>query len=230
MQPVIEMRGIAKRYDLGEIQVHALRKVDLTIHAGEYVSIMGPSGSGKSTLMNLIGCLDRPTSGEYLLLGKRVDQMSSNELADVRAETLGFIFQGFNLLSRTSTLENVELPMQYLRHQSVTDRKERALRALNLVGLGDRLHHVPSQLSGGQQQRVAIARALVNKPALLLADEPTGNLDSKTSEEIMAVFAELNSQGITVVMVTHEPDIAAHSKRILVVRDGNIVSDQAVQK
>ncbi|HSQ42323.1 MAG TPA: ABC transporter ATP-binding protein [Fibrobacteraceae bacterium] len=230
MPAVISMRNLSKVYDLGETQVHALRSVNLTIEAGEYVAIMGPSGSGKSTLMNIIGCLDKPTSGEYCLLDRRVDSMSRNELADIRSEVLGFIFQGFNLLSRTSTLENVELPAQYLRKKKLANPRGRALDALKKVGLAERLHHVPSQLSGGQQQRVAIARALVNQPAVLLADEPTGNLDSATSIEIMDIFKQLNDQGITVVMVTHEPDIAAYSKRILVVRDGCIIKDEAVRK
>jgi len=226
MEAVIDIRKLTKTYNLGETEVHALREVDLSIQPGEFVAIMGPSGSGKSTLMNLIGCLDRPTSGEYRLVGKPVHLMSRNELADIRAEYIGFIFQGFNLLSRTSTLENVELPTQYLRTKKIGNVREAAMRAITLVGLENRIDHVPSQLSGGQQQRVAIARALVNQPALLLADEPTGNLDSSTSVEIMHIFQELNRQGITVVMVTHEPDIAAYAKRVLVVRDGNIISDK----
>ena len=230
MKAVIEMRSISKVYDLGETKVHALRSVDLVIHEGEYVAIMGPSGSGKSTLMNVIGCLDHPSSGEYRLLDRRVDQMKPRDLADARAEYIGFIFQGFNLLKRTSTLENVELPMQYLRTRTITNKHEQALNALRMVNLEERQHHLPNQLSGGQQQRVAIARSLVNNPALLLADEPTGNLDSSTSEEIRAVFEELNKKGITIVMVTHEPDIAAHAKRILVVKDGSIIRDEAVKK
>jgi len=226
IQPVIQLQGIQKTYQMGENEVHALRHVDLEIYPGEFVAIMGPSGSGKSTLMNIIGCLDRPSGGVYTLHGKRVELMNSDQLADVRAETIGFVFQGFHLLSRTSTLENVELPMQYLRHRTISNRKEKAIRALETVGLGNRLDHVPSQLSGGQQQRVAIARALVNDPVLLLADEPTGNLDSKTSDEIMELFQSLNDKGITIVMVTHELDIAAHAKRTLVVKDGLIIQDQ----
>jgi putative ABC transport system ATP-binding protein len=231
MSSIIQMHRLSKVYSLGESQVHALRSVDLTIHQGEFVAIMGPSGSGKSTLMNIIGCLDQPTAGEYHLQGQRVDRMRRSELADIRAATIGFVFQGFNLLSRTSALENVEIPTQYLRRRKLTESpRSRAIEALQRVGLQDRMHHVPSQLSGGQQQRVAIARSLVNQPSLLLADEPTGNLDSTTSEEIMDVFHNLNAQGITVVMVTHEQDIAQHAKRILVVRDGIIVSDTAVVK
>lgn len=225
MKAIITLQGITKDYALGDAQVHALRGVNLTIQQGEFVAIMGPSGSGKSTLMNLIGCLDVPTTGTYFLLDRPVHSMRRNELADVRASYLGFVFQGFNLLSRTTALENVELPIQYLRTKVIENPRLAAQNALRLVGLEDRMDHIPSQLSGGQQQRVAIARALVNQPALLLADEPTGNLDSHTSEEIMDTFVRLNEQGITIVMVTHEPDIAARAKRIIVVRDGLILSD-----
>ena len=226
MKSIIQLKGITKNYALGDAQVHALRGVDLTIGEGEFVAIMGPSGSGKSTLMNLIGCLDIPTSGTYHLLDRPVHNMRKRELADVRASYLGFVFQGFNLLPRTTALENVELPIQYLRTRRIPNPRQAAIDALKMVGLESRMHHIPSQLSGGQQQRVAIARALVNQPALLLADEPTGNLDSHTSDEIMDTFAKLNREGITIVMVTHEHDIAARSKRILVVRDGLILSDQ----
>lgn len=226
MKTVIKLENISKIYDMGGTQVHALRNINLRIEAGEFVAIMGPSGSGKSTLMNLIGCLDVPTSGAYFLLDRPVHEMRPNELAEVRASYLGFVFQGFNLLPRTTTLENVELPIQYLRHKKPKNPRQCALDALKIVGLENRLDHVPSQLSGGQQQRVAIARALVNSPELLLADEPTGNLDSHTSDEIMDTFERLNDQGITIIMVTHEHDIANRAKRILVVKDGNIIQDQ----
>jgi len=229
MKPVIKLEAVHKVYHTGAVDVHAVRGVSTEIQAGEFVAIMGASGSGKSTLMNLIGCLDRPTGGRYLLDGTDVSELNRDELADIRNLKIGFIFQGFNLLSRTSALENVELPMLYLhRHLSGHEQHERARQALELVGLADRAHHHPNQLSGGQQQRVAIARALVNQPALLLADEPTGNLDSQTSIEIMGVFQKLNAEGITVVMVTHELDIARYTKRNLIMRDGSIVSDMAV--
>jgi putative ABC transport system ATP-binding protein len=208
----------------GEI-VHALRGVDLGVQRNEYVAIMGPSGSGKSTLMNVIGCLDTPSAGEYWLNGELVSTMSDNELARVRNREIGFVFQTFNLLPRASALHNVELPLVYAGISSA-DRKRRAIEALERVQLADRMHHRPNELSGGQRQRVAIARALVNRPAILLADEPTGNLDSKTSEEIMRVFEELASSGQTVIMVTHEADIAAHARRVVVLRDGRIASDQ----
>jgi putative ABC transport system ATP-binding protein len=229
MSTVIKLENIHKIYRTGGVDVHAVRGVSAAIETGEFVAIMGASGSGKSTLMNIIGCLDRATEGRYLLDGTDVSELDRDELADIRNRKIGFIFQGFNLLSRTSALENVELPMLYL-HRSLSgrDQRERGLRALEMVGLADRADHHPNQLSGGQQQRVAIARALVNQPALLLADEPTGNLDSQTSIEIMGVFQELNSQGITIVMVTHELDIARYTKRNLIMRDGLIVSDQAV--
>src|SRR5712692_7552821 len=214
---------------MGDVEIHALRGVSLHIDRGEFIAIMGASGSGKSTTMNILGCLDKPTRGHYSLDGQDVSRLGRDELADIRNRKIGFVFQGFNLLSRTSALENVELPMLYEhRHAGSRKQRERALRALEIVGLADRAHHHPNQLSGGQQQRVAIARALVNQPALVLADEPTGNLDSQTSIEIMGVFQNLNSQGITVVMVTHELDIARYAKRNLIMRDGRTVSDVQV--
>jgi putative ABC transport system ATP-binding protein len=226
---VIKLAEIHKIYHTGEVDVHAVQGVSLEILPGEFVAIMGSSGSGKSTLMNLIGCLDRPTRGNYHLDGIDVSTLDRDELADVRNEKIGFVFQGFNLLSRTSALENVEMPMLYNRsHVTAHEQNERAMHALELVGLGQRADHHPNQLSGGQQQRVAIARALVNQPSLILADEPTGNLDSQTSIEIMGVFQKLNEQGITIVMVTHELDIARYTKRTVVLRDGKIVTDEAV--
>ena len=229
MHAVIKLEGYRKTYQTGEVEVHAVRGVSLEILQGEFVAIMGASGSGKSTMMNTIGCLDRPTGGLYLLDGVNVGVLDRDELADLRNEKIGFVFQGFNLLSRTSALENVELPMLYARpHVRGWDQRERALQALDLVGLGDRADHHPNQLSGGQQQRVAIARALVNRPKLLLADEPTGNLDSRTSIEIMGVFQTLNDQGMTIIMVTHELDIARYTKRNVIMRDGRIVNDSPV--
>jgi putative ABC transport system ATP-binding protein len=227
--PVIQLEDFRKTYVSGEVEVHAVRGVTLVIQPGEFVAIMGASGSGKSTMMNTIGCLDRPTSGRFLLDGVNVGELNRDELADLRNQKIGFVFQGFNLLARTSALENVELPMLYCR-PGIGGRvqRERAKEALALVGLADRSDHTPSQLSGGQQQRVAIARALVNQPKLLLADEPTGNLDSRTSIEIMGIFQELNNRGITVVMVTHELDIARYCRRVVVMRDGVIRSDEAV--
>jgi putative ABC transport system ATP-binding protein len=225
---VIGVEDVHKYYDLGETKVHALRGVSLEIARGEFVAIMGSSGSGKSTFMNMLGCLDKPTSGNYILNGTNVAQLGKNELAAIRNRELGFVFQGFNLLSRTTALENVELPTLYAK-LAKEERVGRATNALELVGLGNRMDHFPSQLSGGQQQRVAIARALVNKPSILLADEPTGNLDSRTSVEIMQIFQELNEQGLTIVLVTHEPDIAQFAKRIVVFRDGKIRKDEAVQ-
>ena len=222
---VIVTRQLKRQYDMGGEIVRALRGVDLAIRRNEYVAIMGPSGSGKSTLMNLIGCLDTPNEGEYWLNGMLVSEMSDDALARVRNKDIGFVFQTFNLLPRASALQNVELPLVYAG-VSADDRKKRASEALERVQLGQRMHHRPNELSGGQRQRVAIARALVNRPSILLADEPTGNLDSQTSEEIMRVFEELASQGQTVVMVTHEPDIAVHAKRIIVLRDGVISSDE----
>jgi putative ABC transport system ATP-binding protein len=222
---VIVTRGLTRQYDMGGEIVRALRGVDLAIRRNEYVAIMGPSGSGKSTLMNLIGCLDTPNGGEYWLNGTLVSRMSDDELARVRNKEIGFVFQTFNLLPRASALQNVELPLVYAGIPA-DERRRRAAEALTQVQLGERMHHRPNELSGGQRQRVAIARALVNRPSILLADEPTGNLDSQTSAEIMRVFESLADQGQTVVMVTHEPDIAAHARRVVVLRDGIIASDE----
>jgi putative ABC transport system ATP-binding protein len=220
---------VHKTYHTGEVEVRAVRGVSLEINAGEFVALMGASGSGKSTMMNTLGCLDRPTAGKYFLDGIDVSQLDRDELADIRNQKIGFVFQGFNLLSRTSALENVELPMLYQRQRvGGATQRERALKALEVVGLSDRADHTSSQLSGGQQQRVAIARALSNQPSLLLADEPTGNLDSRTSIEIMGVFQKLNEQGMTIVMVTHELDIAQFTRRMVVMRDGKVVSDAPV--
>src|SRR5215203_3196382 len=228
-RPVIQLDHIHKTYTMGDVEVHALRGVSLTIREGEFVAIMGASGSGKSTTMNIIGCLDRPTRGSYILDGEDVSQMSKDERADIRCQKIGFIFQGFNLLSRTSALENVELPMLYLGVDSA-QRHERAMEALAAVGLTGREHNHPNQLSGGQQQRVAIARSLVNHPALILADEPTGNLDSRTSIEVMEIFQRLNrEQGITLVLVTHEPDIAEYADRVVVFKDGRIRKDYKIE-
>jgi putative ABC transport system ATP-binding protein len=229
MHSVVKLENFRKTYQTGEVEVHAVRGVSVEIAPGEFVAIMGASGSGKSTMMNTLGCLDRPTGGRYLLDGVDVGQLNRDELADLRNEKIGFVFQGFNLLSRTSAVENVELPMLYNR-TGIRGREQhnRALAALELVGLGDRADHHPNQLSGGQQQRVAIARALVNQPKLLLADEPTGNLDSQTSIEIMGVFQTLNDQGMTIIMVTHELDIARFTKRTIIMRDGRIVNDLPV--
>lgn len=221
---LIEARNLGKTYVMGNTTVHALRGVTLDIEEGDFVAIMGASGSGKSTLMNILGCLDQPTSGEYRLAGEEVEAMAGDQLASIRNRRIGFVFQQFNLLPRTSALENVELPMVYAGIKA-PDRRARALAALQRVGLGERGEHTPSELSGGQQQRVAIARALVNSPQLILADEPTGALDSKTSEDIMHLLDELNQQGMTVVIVTHEADIAAWARRKLVFRDGQIVED-----
>jgi putative ABC transport system ATP-binding protein len=229
MMPVVQIDQIHKVYP-GEVPVHAVRGVSLTIQRGDFVAVMGASGSGKSTLMNLLGCLDRPTEGRYLLDGIDVSKLDRNQLADIRNQKLGFVFQGFNLLSRTTARENVELPMLYgARRMTTAQMHASAMQSLELVGLGPRADHFPSQLSGGQQQRVAIARALINDPQVLLADEPTGNLDSKTSVEIMGVFQRLNDQGITIVMVTHELDIARYCKRNLIMRDGRLVSDLPVE-
>jgi putative ABC transport system ATP-binding protein len=222
---LIETNDLWKTYTMGDEEIHALRGVSIQIEKGEYVAIMGPSGSGKSTLMNLIGCLDTPNEGEYWLNGMLVSEMSDDQLARVRNKEIGFVFQTFNLLPRASALQNVELPLVYAGI-SADERKKRASEALERVQLGQRMHHRPNELSGGQRQRVAIARALVNRPSILLADEPTGNLDSTTSEEIMKVFEELAQQGQTVVMVTHEPDIAAHARRVVVLRDGVMASDE----
>lgn len=227
MKPVIEVRELVKEYVMGDTIVKALRGVDAEIHEGEFVAIMGPSGSGKSTFMNMIGCLDRPTSGQYLINGEPVSNMSDNQLADIRNKYIGFVFQNFQLLARTSALDNVALPLIYAGKKN---RREIAQVALEKVGLGKRVHHKPNELSGGQQQRVAIARAIVNDPIVILGDEPTGNLDTRTSEEIMALFQELNSLGKTVIIVTHEEEIAHHCKRILRFRDGKLVQDQQVEK
>jgi putative ABC transport system ATP-binding protein len=226
---VIETTQLVKTYVTGSTEVHALKGIDLAVEKGEFIAIMGTSGSGKSTLMNLLGCLDTPTSGSYLIDGVRVDGMDRNALAALRNEKIGFVFQGFNLLPRTSALENVELPMLYDRSGRKRDTQALATAALQRVGLADRLDHQPSELSGGQQQRVAIARALVTEPAIILADEPTGNLDTQTSVEVMALFQQLNEQGITIVLVTHEPDIAVYAKRIVEVRDGRIRRDEPVK-
>jgi putative ABC transport system ATP-binding protein len=220
---------VTKIYTMGSTTVHALRGIDLTVERGELLALMGSSGSGKSTLMNTLGCLDTPTAGTYSLDGTMVNGLSKNQLADLRNQKLGFVFQGFNLLSRTSALDNVELPLLYDRTGKKRDTKKLAAEALTRVGLGERMDHHPSELSGGQQQRVAIARALVTQPALLLADEPTGNLDSRMTVEIMALFQELNDQGITIVLVTHEPEVAQYAKRIVEMRDGRIIRDHAVK-
>lgn len=221
---LIELRDVRRTYRLGDTDVHALAGVSLRIREGEFVAIMGTSGSGKSTLMNLLGCLDQPTSGAYFLSGRDVSRLSRDELADIRNKEIGFVFQSFHLLARTSALENVELPLVY-RGEAGASRRHKATAALQRVALGQRLDHVPSQLSGGQQQRVAIARAIVTEPRVLLADEPTGNLDSRTTIEIMALLQELGREGRTVVMVTHEPDVAAYCQRVVTVRDGKIASD-----
>ena len=228
MTALIEIRGLTRHYDMGGETIHALRGVSLSIGRNEYVAIMGPSGSGKSTMMNVLGCLDTPSGGEYWLNGQEVSGLSDDALARVRNKEIGFVFQTFNLLPRATALHNVELPLVYSGVSS-RDRRDRAVAALTRVGLANRMDHRPNELSGGQRQRVAIARALVNEPSILLADEPTGNLDSTTSEEIMRVFAELHSQGQTVVMVTHEPDIAAHAERVVVLRDGRVESDRLNQ-
>ena len=226
MSEVIRVQDLKKVYRMGDVEVPALRGINLSIEHGEFVAVMGSSGSGKSTFMNILGCLDRPTSGNYWLEGEEVGSLSADDWAHIRNKRIGFVFQGFNLLSRTTALENVELPMMYNGFAG-KERHHRAVEVLNLVGLGQRLDHTPNRLSGGQQQRVAIARALVNQPSLILADEPTGNLDSVTSNEIMGLFQRLNSdQGITVILVTHEPDIAEHAKRQIVFRDGEVISDK----
>jgi len=229
--PVIQLEDFRKTYVSGEVEVHAVRGVTFTVQPGEFVAIMGASGSGKSTMMNTLGCLDRPSSGHFLLDGVDVGKLDRDELADLRNQKIGFVFQGFNLLSRTTALENVELPMLYSRPGvSSRTQRERGEKTLALVGLADRADHTPSQLSGGQQQRVAIARALVNQPKLLLADEPTGNLDSRTSIEIMGIFQQLNDHGMTVIMVTHELDIARYCRRVVVMRDGLVRSDEPVKE
>ncbi|MEJ2184589.1 MAG: ABC transporter ATP-binding protein [Gemmatimonadota bacterium] len=226
---VIEAHDLEKTYEMGHTSVHALRGVDVMVGQGEMVAIMGASGSGKSTLMNILGCLDRPTSGVYELDGVRVDGLDRNALADIRNRKIGFVFQGFNLLARTNALENVELPLLYDRSGRDIRPREMAAEALRRVGLGERMEHDPSELSGGQQQRVAIARALVTRPALVLADEPTGNLDTKTSLEVMALFQQLNEEGTTIVVVTHEPDLAQYAQRIVELRDGRVLRDEPVR-
>ena len=229
VQHVIETRRLVKNYEMGDFVVHALRGVDLTVDPGEFVAIMGASGSGKSTLLNVIGCLDEPTSGEYYIDGADASGLSRDEYARIRNERIGFVFQTFNLLPRTSALDNVELPLFYDHAARIENPRSAATEALETVGLGDRMHHDPSELSGGQRQRVAIARALVNRPAIILADEPTGNLDSRTSIDVISVFQKLNQQGITVLLVTHEHDIAQYTKRVVMMRDGIIVNDRRVE-
>ncbi len=225
---VIRTEKIGKVYDTGEVQVEALKGIDLVINPGEMVAIMGASGSGKSTMLNILGCLDYPSGGDYFLDGIHVNGLDRDQLADIRNRKIGFVFQGFNLLARTTAFENVELPLLYSRQQDMANLEQLTRQALERVGLADRIHHFPNQLSGGQQQRVAIARALVNQPAIILADEPTGNLDTRTSIEIMATLQDLNRQGITVILVTHEHDIADYCKRIIEFRDGRIIRDEAV--
>jgi putative ABC transport system ATP-binding protein len=226
---IIKTVNLTKTYQVGEIDVPALKAVNITIGKGEFVAIMGASGSGKSTLMNLIGCLDMPTSGDYFLDGVNTSKLTKNEYANIRNQKIGFVFQGFNLLPRTTALENVELPLMYDRLDKIKNPIKQAKQALDKVGLADRMHHIPSQLSGGQQQRVALARALVNEPAIILADEPTGNLDSKTSVEVFSLFQKLNNEGITIVMVTHERDFAAFAKRIIEMRDGKVIKDSPIK-
>ncbi|WP_159304038.1 ABC transporter ATP-binding protein [Maribacter litoralis] len=222
---IIKIQDLTREFTMGTETVHALRGISFTIHEGEFVTIMGSSGSGKSTMLNILGCLDQPTSGSYEIDGVGMKDLSRNQLATIRNEKIGFIFQSYNLLARTSAIENIELPLLYNNTVGNDERRERAVKALEMVGLGDRLHHTPSQLSGGQQQRVAIARSLVNNPVMILADEATGNLDTRTSYEIMSLFQDLNSQGITITFVTHEPDIATFSNRTIVLKDGNIIQD-----
>jgi len=224
--PVIEVSSVRKTYIMGKTEIHALQGLDVTIRRGEFVAIMGHSGSGKSTLMNIIGGLDYPTEGTYFLDGIEVNELGKNELADIRNQKIGFVFQGFNLLARTSAAENTELPLLYDRTNRVKNHRKAAIASLERVGLGDRVDHFPNELSGGQQQRVAIARALVTEPSILLADEPTGNLDSRTTAEVMQLFQELNEQGITIIIVTHEGDVVRYAKRVIELRDGRIVRDE----
>ncbi|MGD1048191.1 MAG: ABC transporter ATP-binding protein [Candidatus Krumholzibacteriaceae bacterium] len=225
---LIELKSLIKTYRMGDIDVHALQGVDMNIEKGEFVAITGASGSGKSTMLNILGCLDLPSQGEYNLEGIHVAGLNKRELADIRNQKIGFVFQGFNLLARTSALENVELPLLYDRAGRIKDPARKAVEALTRVGLADRLHHEPNKLSGGEQQRVAIARALINEPSIILADEPTGNLDTATSMEVIGIFKELNAQGITIILVTHEPDIALQAKRAIELRDGRIIHDHLV--
>jgi putative ABC transport system ATP-binding protein len=226
---IIKINNLYKTYKVGEVEVHALKSIDLSVDEGEFVAIMGSSGSGKSTLMNLIGCLDKPTSGDYFLDGVNTSTLSKNEYAKIRNQKIGFVFQGFNLLARTTAVENVELPLMYDRYYRIKNPAKKATEVLERVGLGDRINHEPNQLSGGQQQRVAIARALVNEPSLILADEPTGNLDSKMSVEVFTLFQNLNDEGITIVLVTHERDFAKFAKRIVELKDGRIIRDTIVK-
>lgn len=228
-QALISVKDLVKIYQMGDTKLYALHGISLDINKGDFVAIMGPSGSGKSTFMNIIGCLDKPTSGQYILDGVDALKMNKNELAEFRNNKIGFIFQSFNILARTSAIENVELPLLYNNKVGAKERRERAFKALKSVGLGERIHNMPNQLSGGQQQRVAIARALINEPVVIMADEPTGNLDSRTSYEIMEIFQKLNNNGITIVMVTHEPDIAQFARNNIVFRDGKIVSNNPVE-
>ncbi len=225
IKEIIKIQDLKREFKMGDETVHALKGISFNVNEGEFVTIMGSSGSGKSTLLNILGCLDQPTSGMYQIDGVVVKNLNNNQLATIRNQKIGFIFQSYNLLARTSALENVELPLLYNSSVSTEERRERALKSLEMVGLGDRLHHTPSQLSGGQQQRVAIARSLVNNPVMILADEATGNLDTRTSYEIMSLFQELNSKGITIVFVTHEPDIATFSTRTVILKDGHIIKD-----
>ena len=226
---IIEVQDLRKEFDLGEVKVHALRGINLQIKEGEFVAIMGTSGSGKSTMLNIMGCLDRPTSGEYIIDGVPMKELDKNDLAGLRNNKLGFVFQSYNLLARTTALENVELPLYYNPKIKAKERREKAIAALEAVGLADRMHHTPNQLSGGQQQRVAIARSLVNDPVVILADEATGNLDTRTSYEIMSLFQKLNEEGKTIVFVTHEPDIARFTSRQVVFRDGHVISNELVK-
>ncbi|MCT4593701.1 MAG: ABC transporter ATP-binding protein [Anaeromicrobium sp.] len=225
---MIKIKNLKKIYNTGSISVEALKCVDIDVKPEEFVSIMGPSGSGKSTLMNILGCLDKPSDGKYILDGHEIDALNEGDLATIRNKKIGFVFQSFNLLPRISALKNVELPMMYAGIPP-KERKERAIKALERVGLGDRVHHKSNELSGGQRQRVAIARSLVNDPAIILADEPTGNLDTKSGDEVMGIFQQLNEEGVTIVMVTHEPEIAEHTKRVITFRDGELIEDKQVE-